>query len=154
MSVLTLQNCKLLQTGCIFDCSRMTSIALISILGSVVFIYGLIAVEAVGHTSISYSAVHIGSILDVVMDTICISVSLKVYDKYYRFCCGKCDSRWKRCCVKLTDQVTRKKELELAEMQKSDEQHENNDQANKQKETKEIEYAENAGVDTLKSNAI
>ena len=46
-------------------------------------------------------------------DTICVFLSLNVHDKYYRVCCGGCDSRLKRCCVKLTDRMTRKKELEL-----------------------------------------
>ena len=59
-------------------------------------------------------------ILDVMMDTICVFLSLNVHDKYYRFCCGGCDSRLKRCCVKLTDRMTRKKELELAEMHRDD----------------------------------
>lgn len=93
-----------------------TLIALVSIAGSFAMIIGMTLYEVVGVTPFTYLLIAIGSVLDVLLDSICVALSLNVYDGQYRTVCRRCDSGLKWCCVKLTDRATRKKEMELAEM--------------------------------------
>ena len=95
---------------------RITLIALVSITGSVVMIIGLTTYEMIGITPSTYLLVVTGSILDVLLDSICVALSLNIYEKQYDAVCSGCDSGLRRCCVKLTDRTTRKKEMELAEI--------------------------------------
>merc|ERR1712079_217647 len=93
----------------------MTVLAVISIIGSVLVIFGLAVNGILGNdTPLDFLLVNTGSIADVLLDTVCISLSIKSHEKYYLRFCHCLNWRLKKCCVKLTDRVTRKKEMELA----------------------------------------
>ena len=96
--------------------ARITLIALVSITGSIIMIIGMTMYELVGVTPLTYSLIVIGSILDVLLDTICVALSLNINNAQYQSLCSGCDSGLKWCCIKLADQTTRKKEMELAAM--------------------------------------
>jgi len=95
--------------------TKMSLIALTSIFGSLLLITGLVICGLSGEqTQLNFVFVTVGSVCDVLLDTLFVSLSLNAHERYYERLCGRCDSRVKTCCVKLTDKTTRKKEMELA----------------------------------------
>ena len=85
-----------------------------SIIGSTVTVAAMGAVSAIGINPFSFLMVIIGTMMDVLLDAVCITLSLKLSNKHYYRICKRCDSTVKWCCVKLTDRTTRKTEMELA----------------------------------------
>lgn len=71
---------------------RLTLIALVSIIGTIVVIIGIAACGIVGINMWNYTFVASGSSLDVLLDVVCISLSLRAHDQYYQRCCRRCDS--------------------------------------------------------------
>merc|ERR1711971_1478026 len=106
--------------GLIAAMTKMTLIALVSTMGSVFLMFGLIILGLSGeHTPMNFVFVTIGFEMDVMLDTIFVSLSLPIHDKHYRRICGGCDSKLNSGCRKLTDRTTRKKEMELAASQQT-----------------------------------
>merc|ERR1719471_2182585 len=98
----------------------MTIIALCSIIGSIVVMIAFICSGILGLSPATFLLLVIGNLLDVLLDTVCISLSLNVNRTVYRTLCKICDSHFKRCCVSFTDRTTRKKEMELAAATRSE----------------------------------
>ena len=99
------------------DALRMTLIALVSIIGSLVAMIGIALAGVFGmDRPVTYVLLVNGLLLDVLMDCCCIALSLKFSRKQYDQICGGCDRTLQRCCVKMTDKTTRKKEMELADV--------------------------------------
>lgn len=97
------------------DVLRMTLIALVSIIGSFMAMIGVILAGALGIDKPgAYILLVNGLLLDVLLDCSCIALSLKFSRKQYDFICNGCDGMLKRCCIMLTNKITRKTEMELA----------------------------------------
>ena len=92
----------------------MSILAVISVIGSTVLVLGIVLNGLVGPTVTTHYIILLGSILDVLCDVICIALSLSINDTQYSSWCRVCDGVLRRCCIKLTDRTTRKKEMELA----------------------------------------
>jgi len=95
--------------------TKMTVIAVISIVGSILIIWGL-AANVILRDDSPWNVVlfSTGSIGSVFIDTLCISLSINGHQKWYLRICKCVDWRLKKCCVKLTDRVARRKEVKLA----------------------------------------
>jgi len=96
--------------------TKMTVIALVSIIGSIVMIIGSAIGAVTPMTTANYVLIAFGSMLDVLLDAMCISLSLNVHSTSYQRFCAPLDSRLENCCMRLTERNADKLERELAHL--------------------------------------
>jgi len=94
--------------------TKMTLIALVSIMGSIIMIIGTGIAAATPMTLVDYVLISLGSMLDVMVDAVCISLSMNMHSEAYDRICYSCDSKLKKCCFKWADRTSAKQETELA----------------------------------------
>ena len=102
---------------------RISLIALLSFIGAVAVMTGLAMYELVGVTPSTYLLIVIGSISDVLLDSICVALSLNAFSKQYQSLCSGCHSGLKWCCIKLADRTTGRKEVQLVAMHRQQSHH-------------------------------
>eukprot|EP01084_Bolivina_argentea_P250121 418969_1 len=92
--------------------TKYTLLALISMIGTVMYIIILVSgVNKSYHSSMKYLVTITSNQLDVFIDTISVSLTLSLYNKYYDKLCIKCDTECKQCCLLLTNNSRAEKHL-------------------------------------------
>ena len=82
--------------------TKYTVLGLISSIGTFIFVMVMAIMTFKGESGVTYFIVVTGQMLDIFIDTICISLSFKFYDKYYRKWCKPCDVNCNDLCLTLT----------------------------------------------------
>merc|ERR1719189_1908166 len=94
--------------------TKLTIVALISNIGTVIIVIGFPISAVYGISPAMYVIGLSGTTLDVLLDVISVTLSLKINVVLYLKVCGRCDSSMKRCCHGISNRLSRKQEMELA----------------------------------------
>jgi len=95
--------------------TRYTILGSVTIIGSVVVIFSAIALSLMPrYTPLLHLTAVTGQSMDILIDSVCIALSLNFYSQYYSSMCSCFDRRIRKCCDLCAVKTTNKMERQLA----------------------------------------